>query len=163
MSMIDLELIQTVIADGLSAHLGIPVVQVDEVRQSQYPYITYSYSGPIKYPGSTPAMTLVAAGTEEVMERYTEQPTCRISLNSCSNQQLESWTNAIRMHDWFRIVGHDVLKQGADLVVVNAGKLKNRDTVIEGVWERRSQLYVTFRTASVVDMNQGTIQTVNWK
>ncbi|SFL09563.1 hypothetical protein SAMN03159341_103185 [Paenibacillus sp. 1_12] len=161
--MIDLELIQSVIVGGLTAHLGIPVVKVDAARPEQYPYIMYSYSGPITFPDSTPAMTLVAAGAEEVMERYTEQPTCRISLNSCSNQQLESWTNAIRMHDWFRVVGHDVLKQGADLVVVQAGKIKNRDTAIEGVWERRSQLYVTFRTASVVDMNQGTIQTVNWK
>jgi hypothetical protein len=160
--MIELETIRSVIVGGLSAHLEIPVVEINTEAPAVYPFITYSFRGPVEFPGSVPAVTFIPAEGDDIIERYTEQPTFRICFNSCSDQQMESLANAIRMHDWFRILGQNALMQGANVAVVQAGKIKCRDALINSVWERRHRLYVTFRTVSLVDMSQTTIQTVNW-
>jgi hypothetical protein len=160
--MMDLELIRSVLIDGLSAHLEMPVLEIDAEASAAYPFITYSYSGPVVFPGGIPAVTLIPAENGEITERYMEQPTFRMSFNSCSDRQLESLTNAVRMHDWFRIIGCDELKRDANVAVVKTGKIKNRDALIDGVWVRKSRFYVTLRIVSVVDSTQTTIQTVNW-
>ncbi|WP_207952821.1 phage neck terminator protein [Paenibacillus agricola] len=164
--MIDLELIRSTLVDGLSAHLEIPVMEIHTETATPYPFITYSFRGPIVFPSNTPVVTFIPAegdeAGEEMTERHTEQPTFRIRFSSCSDQQMESIEYALRMHDWFRTIGRDRLKQEANVVVVQAGKIKGRDRQMDSAWERRHRFYVTFRTVSVVDMNQTAIQTVNW-
>jgi hypothetical protein len=164
--MIDLELIRTAIVDGLSDHLGIPVVEIHTEALMEYPFITYSFKGPIVFPGSIPAVTFIPTeGGEaggELTELYTEQPTFRMRFDSCSDQQMESLGNALRMHDWFRLISEDTLKREANVVVVEAGKIKGKNKLIDSAWERKHRLYVTFRTVSLVEKSQTIIETVNW-
>jgi hypothetical protein len=162
--MIDFELIRSVITTGLTAHMDMPVVEQDDsLAPSVYPIIKISFTGPILFPAQ-PSLTLIpSSSTDEVIERYTEQPTFRMSFNSCSDQKAASLANAIRAHDWFRILGIDELRLNANTVVVLAGEIQNRDVQIADAWERRYGFEVAFRTTSIIDRKQPTIDFINCK
>jgi hypothetical protein len=161
--MIDLELIRSSVIDGLAGHMDMPVINTDDgEKPSAYPYITYSFNGTLVFPGSTPSVTIVPSSSIEVIERFMEQPTFTMSFNSCSSQKSESLANLLRLHDWFRVIGYDALKRDADVVFVKAGEILNRDIQINNVWERISGVDITFRTTSLIEVKQPTIDTVNW-
>jgi len=157
--MIELELIRSVITIGLSNLTGMPAVELDaNEAPAAYPFMMYSFAGPVLFPDKPPAVTTVPSSTEnELIERYTEQPTFRMSFLSCSDNKAASLTNAIRMHDWFRILGQDELRRSANTVVVLAGEIQNRDVQNGAVWERRFGFDVALKTTSVTDMKQTTI------
>ncbi|MCR8636180.1 MULTISPECIES: LIC_12616 family protein [Paenibacillus] len=163
--MINLEQIRSSITTGLVAAMTMPVVELDDASApAAYPFIKYSFSGPVLFPDKQPSVTVVPSSSpDEVIERYTEQPTFRMSFISCSDQKMDSLTNAVRMHDWFRILGRDELKLNANIVVVLAGEIQNRDIQIGNIWERRNSFEVTFKTLSVIDTKQTTIDIINWK
>ncbi|TDF92168.1 phage neck terminator protein [Paenibacillus piri] len=163
--MIDLEQVRSVIAAGLYSHLNMPVVETDvEETPAAYPFIKYGFSGPVLFPDKPVSVTVIPSSTpDEVIERYTEQPSFRMTFLSCSDRPAASLTNAIRLHDWFRIFGYGELKRNANTVVVTAGDIQNRDVQIGSAWERRHGFEVTFRTTSIIDMQQPTIELINWK
>ncbi|NOU92021.1 hypothetical protein GC093_02060 [Paenibacillus sp. LMG 31456] len=162
--MIDLERIRSSITTGLVTAMTMPVVEQDDASvPAAYPFIKYSFTGSVLFSDKQPAVTVVPSSSpDEIIERYTEQPIFRMSFISCSDQKMDSLTNAVRMHDWFRILGRDELKLNANLMVVLAGEIQNRDIQIGSVWERRTGFEVTFKTLSVVDRKQTTIDIINW-
>lgn len=159
--MVDFELIRTSLVEGLSTHLGMPVIESDTAaKMPPYPYLTYNFitSGIIT---GLPGMNVLPGSDDDIIEEYSEQPTMMISINSYADRKADSIQNAMRAADWLNIIGHDELKTKANAVVVDVGDIHNRDVQLGDEWERRNGFDVELRASSVLKVKQEWIEKAN--
>ncbi|NQX67979.1 hypothetical protein HQN90_17800 [Paenibacillus alba] len=149
--MVNFDLIRSTIVRGLYAYLGTPVIESDTAAEiPPYPFLTYNFitTGIVE---GFPSMTVADSEDGNIIEHYSEQPTMTVSFNSYAIRKADSVTNAMRAQDWLRFIGHDELKQKANVVVVDVGDIHNRDVQVGDEWERRNGFDVDFRATNIVD------------
>ncbi|MGF9906959.1 phage neck terminator protein [Brevibacillus porteri] len=142
--MIPFKAIRSAIVQPLSAHLSLPVIEMngggDMPTQA---FLTYDFSGPedtrgfpIEYQEGN---NLLHVGTVSFT----------VSFLSYAGDKATSIENAMRARDWLKRDGRELLKDRVNVIVSEIGTIENRDVQIVDEWERRQGFDVTFRTTDV--------------
>ncbi|UVI28170.1 phage neck terminator protein [Paenibacillus spongiae] len=156
--MIQFELIREVMIEGLSEHLGVPVIEIDGKGEvPPYPFMTYSFTDEGSIVGH---MASKVVGDRII---YFGTVPLSVSFQSYALSRLESVNQANRARDWFLTDGHWLLKDAAGVVVVEVGQTQNNDLQIGDEWERRNGFEIDCRTTNIIDQELQSIDEVNLK
>ncbi|MFE0394749.1 LIC_12616 family protein [Paenibacillus lactis] len=156
--MIPFEQIRKVMIEGLTSHLGVPIIELDGRGETPpYPFMTYSFTDE----GSPIGHMAVTAGGDQLIHFGTVS--ISVAFQSYTRTRLDSVELANRARDWFLTEGHWVLKDGAGAVVFDVGPSQNLDLQIGEEWERRNGFEVDLRAANVITAPLQPIDEVNLK
>ncbi|GAB6990858.1 phage neck terminator protein [Paenibacillus pini] len=159
--MVNFELIRATLVGGLSAYIGMPVIESDTAaNMPSYPYMTYNFiTNGIS--SGLPGMTISDGPDDEVIEQYSDEQSMMVSFSSYALRKADSIQNAMRAAEWLNIIGYDELKTKANLIVVDVGDIHNRDVQIGDEWERRNGFDAELRTVNALEMKQDRIKKAN--
>lgn len=154
--MIPFEQIRRVIVEGLTAHLGVPVIEIDgKGKVPPYPFMTYHFVDE----GSPSGHMAVQIVGDKLIQSGTVSLSA--SFQSYAQSRLESVNQANRARDWFETDGHWLLKDQAGAVVVDVGSSQNHDLRIGNEWERRNGFEVELRTTNMIEQDLQPIDTAD--
>lgn len=152
---------EIVIVESLKDYLRTEFRPCEVVRQNQiaevppYPYVSYTVTTPASMSG----------GTYSVAEdgRQYKQMEQTWSFTVQSDDQDEALNLAIRMHDFFSLVGLAKLADNG-IVVHRVRDVTTRDNLISIQYEYRNGLDVTFGLLNVITPEHlGVIETISFK
>ncbi|MBE7897510.1 phage neck terminator protein [Paenibacillus polymyxa] len=153
--MIPFKAIRSAIVRGLSARLGLEVIELNGGGDMpKGAFLTYNISDGFAEGRGFPVVT---QENGKLVQRETVEFT--VSFLSYAADSADSITNALRAQDWLKTIGRDVLKD-LNVVVFNIGSVDNRDILIADEWERRYGFDVDFRTTAVADQDLEYIEKV---
>ncbi|MCR8978685.1 LIC_12616 family protein [Brevibacillus laterosporus] len=144
--MIPFKAIRSAIVQPLSAHLSLPVIEMnsggDMPKQA---FMTYDFSGP------EDARGFPIEYQEGDTLRHIGTVFFTVSFLSYADDKATSIENALRARDWMKRDGRELLKDRVNVIVSEIGTIENRDVLIVDDWERRQGFDVTFRTLDVTE------------
>ncbi|WP_079908270.1 hypothetical protein [Paenibacillus sp. 32352] len=148
--MIPFESIRSSIVRNLSKYLGIKVIELNVAApMPEYPFLTYDFTDF----GSSQGIAAEYRVGDTKQQK--EIVTFTVSFLSYAETKAESIQYALRSKDWFHTLGHLLLKESMDVIVVDIGEITNRDVRIGVEWERRQGFEVEFRTTNLIDFPTG--------
>lgn len=154
--------IRNFIVSGLYNYLEIPVVPTDDIGDKpDYPYVSYKFITLYIPQGPYNLLKDTVPSLDENFEydvEYTkeEQPKMIISINSYSDDEVESYNLGLKVREWFNFYGYHYLKEKG-VIVSNIGNLQDRTVLIVDNYEKRQGFDVTIR---VVDIHKTRIETI---
>ena len=158
--------IRNIIVKGLHDYLLCDVVPTDTIdKRPSYPYLSYKFTS-LNIPQGSHNMIrdVVPSGTSdfEFNIEYTkeEQPKMVISVNSYSNDEIESYEMALRARDWFEFYGYYYLKNNG-IVVNSIGNVQDRTVLIVDDYEKRQGFDVTIRISISIKMAIETMENIS--
>ncbi|OPA77511.1 hypothetical protein BVG16_13745 [Paenibacillus selenitireducens] len=157
--MIQFKLIRSTIIRNLKAYLHLEIIEMNgggDIPKTAF--LTYDFTEGI---GDAKGFPIVYA--EENKIKYVETVPFTVSFLSYADDKATSFENAIKARDWFKTIGHDILKDLANVIVVDTGPVENRDIAIGIEWERRQGFEVMFRTLDIIETELNPIEKVNIK
>ena len=156
--MIQFELIRQVLIEGMTAHLGVPVIELDgKGKLPPFPFMTYSFTdegSPIGH------MAVTAVGDQLI---HSGTVTLSVAFQSYAKSRLESVNQANRARDWLMTDGHWLLKDNTGAVITEVGATQNNDLQIGEEWERRNGFELNLRAPNVIVQALTPIETANLK
>ncbi|MEW9702828.1 hypothetical protein [Paenibacillus sp. SI8] len=151
--MIPFRSIRSAIIQGLVSATGLPLVEMnDNGPVDTYPYITYDF---VEFPGTVQG--LPAETFDGAMKTFTETVEFTVSFHSYAAYKDESIENAMKVCEWLRTDGREILSASVNVVVIRVGPIQNRDIAIGSEWERRHGFDVEFRTMNTMQTSEYSI------
>lgn len=146
--MIDYRAIETLIVDGLTAHLtskgyNCPVIMANQTSPTpDYPYIAYTVTVPVA--ANMKGYSIAADGT-----RY--KPIAQTwSFTAQSDDDVEAVNVAMEAYDWFALAGNTYLSDN-NIIAQRVGNISNRDNLISIEYEYRQGFDVEFLLMHTLD------------
>ncbi|MBY0085771.1 LIC_12616 family protein [Brevibacillus brevis] len=142
--MIPFKAIRSAIVQPLSAHLSLPVIEMNSGGDiPEGAFLTYDFSGP------EDARGFPIEYQEGNNLRHVGTVSFTVSFMSYADDKATSIENAMKARDWLKRDGRELLKDRVNVIVSEIGTIENRDVQIVDEWERRQGFDVTFRTTDV--------------
>ncbi|MHA6481064.1 phage neck terminator protein [Paenibacillus sp. strain BS8-2] len=160
--MIQFESIRSAIVRGMSAALGVRVIEINGMGpMPPYPFLTYDFADPSGQVVGHMARTVV--GDQLVLSGLS---LLDLSFNSYARDKAGGIQLAEQARDWLLSDGHWHIKDNSGAVVVTVGAVSNRDIQLGDEWERRHGFDVELRAANVITtpfipINKATIREVD--
>lgn len=152
---------EIVIVESLKDYLSTEFRPCEIVRQNQiaevppYPYVSYTITTPVSMSGGTYSVSEDGRQYKQMEQTW--------SFTVQSDDQDEALNLAIRMHDFFSLVGLTKLADN-DIVVHRVRDVTTRDNLISIQYEYRNGLDVTFGLLNVITPEDlGVIETISFK
>jgi len=158
--MIDFKGLRDALFSGLNEELDALVIEANQGEfKPDYPFITILFMEPLQslqpHTGDYRAYE-----TEEEFEMQREaSQEMYISVTSFSDDSADSIQNAYDAAKWFAFKGSQHLKENG-IVIVSIGSITNRDTLIEGDYEKRNGFDVRLRFVSDIKKKTDVIEKV---
>ncbi|WP_051302790.1 phage neck terminator protein [Salibacterium aidingense] len=157
--MLDLLEVRKAVVSELYSHLGTRVEMNNQIAsKKEYPFLGYAFTSSYIADNGHGIYTREAAG-DDVAVTKTTFPRLTLSLTAYDTDPDNAFQLAKKAHGWFSFQGYDYLKSNG-LVVVEAGSIENRDTLIADDYERRQGFDVQLRTTERLTMTVPAIETV---
>ncbi|MEK3824432.1 phage neck terminator protein [Paenibacillus sp. FSL K6-1558] len=154
--MIQFEAIRKIMIEGLSAAIGVRVIEIDGVNKvPPVPFMSYDFSDESGVRGHM-AVTL-----EDNKMVHTGDVTLSVTFQSYAHDRLGAVVLANRARDWLLTSGHRLLKDEVNTVVVTVGESVKNDVQIGTEWERRNAFEIELRTKNVIEEDYTPIESVN--
>ena len=141
--MIPYKELTTIVPTGLREHLGIPVIQGNQMAPAPaYPYSTYN-------------VTTIAGENNGTWQQHPDGKDRKLvrsvwSFSSLSNDWDESVANAIKAREWFEHIGRAWLSERG-ITVQSVTQVTNRDNILTVEYERKNGFDVVFYVYDEVD------------
>lgn len=157
--MIPYDPICLALVKGLSSWLQVKVIEMNvAAKMPPYPFVTYDFEDPDDSPGGFPIE--IRNGSQKT---FIETVEFTVSFCAYGKTKAQCINLALLMRDWFIGPGHQAMKDDTGVVIVDVGKVDNRDIAIGTVWERRNGFEVTFRATNRIETTIETIDTARIK
>ncbi len=132
--------IRSVVARGLKAALGVPVIDLNSGGDVPAgAFMTYDFDG---FGAETAGQPVIQQTASQRIEE--EAALITVSLMSYADPRSAALTQALQARDWLKTAGRDALK-ALDVVVVRVEDVQNRDVNLGEEWERRYGFDVELR------------------
>lgn len=141
--MVDYEAVRRVVVTGLKNYVNCPVIRSNQnAEPPDYPYISYTIITPEKSTGGTYCIS-------EDGTRY-KDATQTWSITALSDNSSESVSIALKVKEWFSLVGNIYLSDNG-VIVENTTDVTNRDNLLTTEYEYRNGFDVVLRLTDVID------------
>ncbi|SFM35779.1 MULTISPECIES: phage neck terminator protein [Salibacterium] len=152
----DITPVRNTIVKVLHDFTGRPVIPLEEAvgyeedSKPSYPFINYKITTPFTREGGYPNEEFID-GTDTLTKVQTTQPTLTVSFTVYSTDSMEAYSEALKASECFEWDHLDLRQQ--NIAVAEIFNVENRDTLIEGDYERRYGFDVQFRVTRQIERN----------
>ena len=134
--MIDLDKIQSIVPEGMSKYIGIPVIRGNQTGNApKYPYMTYN----------VPTIAGENNGTWQQHDDGIDRLLVRSiwSFTALSDDWMQSVLYATRAREWLSHSGRVLLSDNG-ITVQSTTEINNRDNILTVEYERKNGFDVVF-------------------